>query len=168
MLGLDLMGPLPQSSLRNTQLLVVVDYHTRWVELFPLRQATAEAISKCLVKDVLTRWGAPTYLLSDRGPQFVSDVLKDVCARWGVIQKLTTVYHPQTNLTERVNRTLKTMLSSYVGNQHKLWDMHLPELRFAINTAVQESTSHSPAELRLYIVRRDNDSPGTVGDTRSC
>lgn len=71
-LGMDWMGPFPRSSNQNVYLLVFVDYYTRWVELFPLRTATAESISCVLVKDIFTRWGIPDYLLLDCGPQFVS------------------------------------------------------------------------------------------------
>ena len=149
MLGVDLMGPFPRSSRQNVYLLVFVDYYSKWVELFPLRRATAESISQILIKDILTRWGVPDYLLSDRGSQFVSEVLDETCKIWNVTQKFTTAYHPQTNLTERVNRTLKTMVASYVGNQHTQWDKYLPEFRFALNTAVQESTGFTPAEINL-------------------
>ncbi len=95
------------------------------------------------------RWGTPAYLVSDRGAQFTSNLLSQVCKQWGVVQKLTTAYHPQTNLTERINRTLKTMMASYVEEQHRRWDQWLPEFRFAINTAWQESTGHSPAQIAL-------------------
>ncbi len=149
MLGIDLMGPLPRSTKGNTQLLVIVDYYSRWVELFPLRKATAEVIGQILIREIFTRWGTPDYLLSDRGSQFISHVLQAVCEKWQVVQKLTTAYHPQTNLTERVNRTLKPMMASYVSDQHKKWDRYLCEFRFAINSAVQESTGYSPAEVNL-------------------
>ncbi|KAE8297832.1 Retrovirus-related Pol polyprotein from transposon 17.6 Protease [Larimichthys crocea] len=149
MLGVDLMGPFPKSSKQNVYLLVFVDYFSRWVELFPIRNATAETISQIMVKDILTRWGIPDYILSDRGTQFVSSVFQTVCRTWNVGHKLTSAYHPQTNLTERVNRTLKTMIASYVGDNHKHWDKNLAEFRFAINSAVQESTGVSPAELNL-------------------
>lgn len=62
---------------------------------------------------------------------------------------MTTAYHPQTNLTERINRTLKTMMASYVKDHHRHWDQWLPEFRFAINSAWQESTGHTPAEIAL-------------------
>ncbi len=52
------------------------------------------------------------YLVSNRGPQFASQLLNATCRQWGEIQKLTTAYHLQTNLTERVNKTLKIMIAS--------------------------------------------------------
>ncbi|RXN36895.1 reverse ribonuclease integrase [Labeo rohita] len=148
-LGIDLMGPLPTSKKRNTCLLVVVDYFTKWVELFPLRDSKTQKIAKVLREEIFTRWGVPKYLVSDRGPQFTSTLLSELCRSWGCIQKRTTSYHPQSNLTERVNRTLKTMIASYVGQQHQSWDQWLPELRYAINTAQQETTGRTPAELML-------------------
>lgn len=41
------------------------------------------------------------------------------------------------------------MIASYVGQYHQTWDQWLPELRFAINTAHQETTGRAPAELML-------------------
>ncbi len=149
MLGIDLMGPLPRSPERNEYLLVVVDYYTRWVELTPLRTATAQTVARFLRKDIFTRWGVPDYILSDRGPQFVSSVFQELCEQWTVTPKLTTAYHPQTNMTERVNRTLKCMIASYVDDNHSKWDQYLPEFRFAINSAVQETTGVTPAELQI-------------------
>ncbi len=32
--------------------------------------------------------------------QFVSAVFKEICTEWKLIQKTTTAYHPQTNMTE--------------------------------------------------------------------
>ncbi len=149
MLGVDIMGPFPRSAKQNEYLLVVVDYFTKWVELFPMRTAKASLIARILVEEIFTRWGIPAYLVSDRGTQFTSHLLDLLCKQWGVIQKLTTAYHPQTNLTERVNRNLKPMIASYVGEQHKHWDRWLSEFRFAINSAWHESTGFSPAEIAL-------------------
>lgn len=149
MLGIDLMGPFPLSKRRNQYLLVIVDYCSKWVETFPLRDSKTLKITNILRQEIFLRWGTQKYLVSGRGPQFTSVLLKELCSQWGVVQKLTTSYHPQTNLTERVNRTLKTMISSYVKTQREDWDWWLGELRFAINSAYQESTGFSPAEIAL-------------------
>lgn len=143
------MGPFPKSVKQNEHLLVIVDYCSKWVELFPLRVAKAPKIARILVEDIFTRWGTPAYLVSDRGAQFTSQLLSLICKQWGVTQKLTTAYHPQTNMTEWINRNLKTMIASYVGDQHRQWDQWLPEFRFAINTTFKESIGFTPAEVAL-------------------
>lgn len=127
---------------------MVVDYCSKWVEMFPLRTAKTLQIAWVLVEEIFTRWGTPTYLVSDRGVQFTSQLLSTVCKQCGVIQNLTIAYPPQTNLTERVNRNLKTMIA-YVGDQHRLWDKWIAEFRFALNTAWHESTGFTPVEVAL-------------------
>jgi len=119
MVGIGLMGPFPRSVKLNEYLLVTVDYCSKWVEVFPLQSAKTPLITNILIKEIFTRWGVPTYLVSDQGPQFTSQLLNATCRQWGAIQKLTTAYHPQTNLTERVNRTLKVMIASYVKDNHR-------------------------------------------------
>lgn len=90
----------------------------------------------------------PTFILSDQDSQFVS-VFRDLCETWMGTPKVTSVYNPQTNMMKRVNHTLKYMIWSYVEENHKKWDAHLPELMFSINSAVQETTGVSPDELQL-------------------
>lgn len=48
-----------------------------------------------------------------------------------------------------MNRTLKSMMAAYIDDNHKKWDRFLPEFRFALNSAIQETTGFSPAELQL-------------------
>ncbi len=42
-----------------------------------------------------------------------------------------------------------TMIASYVGKKHRQWDKWLSELRCAINTAWQKSTSYTPNKIVL-------------------
>jgi len=62
MLGVDLMGPFPKSNKQHEYLLVVVDYFTKWVELFPLRTARASHIAKILIDEILTDGEYPPIL----------------------------------------------------------------------------------------------------------
>ncbi|CAB0045368.1 unnamed protein product, partial [Trichogramma brassicae] len=65
------------------------------------------------------------------------------------------------NPTERANRTIKTMIASYVGANHRDWDKHLHELRHAMNTAVQSST-------RVYRPRSSTTVDIRVPEDRVC
>lgn len=94
--------------------------------------------------------------MSDRGVQFVSAVFDLVVRAMGTAHRLTTAYHPQSNQTERVNRTMKTAIRSYVGSKHRDWDRHLGLISFALQTAPHQSTGDSPAFL-LY--GRDLNTP---------
>jgi hypothetical protein len=148
-LACDLVGPLVSSRRGNTQLLVVVDHFSKWVELFPLRKATAHAVANILEKQIFCRWGAPACLLSDNGTQFTSKLLKSVCKTWGVRNKYTTFYHPQANITERINKNIVAIMRTYVESKHSKWDEYLPEVGLALRTAVSDSTGYSPSMLNL-------------------
>ncbi|GFX46143.1 uncharacterized protein TNCV_2094591 [Trichonephila clavipes] len=60
----------------------------------------------------------------------------------------TVTYRPQSNLTERVNRSLVQMIASFVEENHENWDQFL-HFAFALRTAVNETTNKTPAELFL-------------------
>ena len=65
-----------------------------------------------------------------------------------IYQLRTSAYHPQCNgLTERFNRTLKTMLSGFANDNQNNWDKLIRKLAFAYNCAKHESTQHTPFEL---------------------
>ncbi|XP_064479144.1 uncharacterized protein LOC135392358 [Ornithodoros turicata] len=68
----------------------------------------------------------------------------------GIQHKKTSPYHPQANITERVNRNLKMMLVALLVSQHhRDWDLHMAELPFATRTTVKRSTGFTPASLNL-------------------
>ena len=148
-IGVDIMGPFPVTQRQKQYLLVVVDYFTRWVELFPLRTTTSTNIANILIDEIICRWGCPTYILSDNGPQFVSELFTSICSSLRIQNKNTSNYHPQTNMTERVNRNLKPMIAQYAqGNPHS-WDKHLSKLALSIRTSVNETTGDTPAFLNF-------------------
>lgn len=145
---MDFVGPLPCTPSGNAYLLDFVDYFSKWVEVCAVREATAKGAAGKFVSEVFVRHGAPTYLISDRGTPFVS-VFENVTSSLGSVHRLTTAYHPQTNATEWVNRTLKKAIGAYVGIKHMSWDKFLSQICFALHTAPHESTglSHS---IMLY------------------
>ena len=62
----------------------------------------------------------------------------------------TTPYNPQCDgLTERYNRTIKSMLAVYVNENESgtNWDPMLHYLQFALNTSVQKTATCTPFEL---------------------
>ena len=148
-LAIDCMGPLPTTRNRNAHLFVVVDHFTKWVEMFAIKNIQASTICAVLQNEIFCRWGTPRSILSDNATYFRSKTFQNMCSVWGVRHKFTTPYHPQSNITERVNRNIRAMLSSYVATKHNKWDMHLNALSFALRTAIHDSTGFSPAMMNL-------------------
>ena len=112
-------------------------------------QTTAADIANILINEIICRYGIPLYILSDNGPQFVSQLFNDICASLGIQRKFTANYHPQTKMTERVNRTLKAQLAIYIERYPSLWDNKITKLAFAIRTSINETTGDTPAYLNF-------------------
>ncbi|KAJ8723813.1 hypothetical protein PYW07_007793 [Mythimna separata] len=146
-ISFDLFGPLPRTAKDETWIFIIEDLASRWVELFALKQATAEECTRVLLDEIILRYGAPRRFISDNGSQFVSNVMQQLTFCLGIDHGFTPVYHPETNPVERRNRDLKTQLAILVGNDHTKWSEHLPSIRFAMNTAVCSSTGYTPAYL---------------------
>ena len=65
-IAVDIMGPLPESS-KNSYILVVGDYFTRWMEAYAIHDQEAATIAQKLVDDVFCQLGIPEQLHSDQG-----------------------------------------------------------------------------------------------------
>lgn len=100
-IGIDIVGPLLQSSGWHKFLLVVIDYATRYPEAIPIRNMKTGTIAQEL-SHLFTRVGIPKQVVTDQGTSFMSKVLQAVW-RFLRIQPLRHLhYHPQTNgLVER-------------------------------------------------------------------
>lgn len=144
---LDLIGPLPRSRQGNVWLLVMQDRFSKWVELQPLRRATAPGVTKAITERIIYRHGCPEQIISDNGTQLKSAQLRDVLQAFRIKHRTTPVRAPHCNPVERTNRTLKTMISQYVGKNHRQWDELLSPLQFAYNVARHEATGYTPAYL---------------------
>ena len=141
------MIELPKSKGQYKYVLVMQDLFTRWLALKPLRKADGKAVARALEELILFRWETPEYLLTDNGTEFVNQTLTKTLDEYGIRHVTTPPYHPQANPVERSNRTLKTMIATFVEGNHRNWDTHLHEFRHAINTAMQSTLKTSPAFL---------------------
>ncbi|KAL7291585.1 hypothetical protein TKK_0014628 [Trichogramma kaykai] len=137
----------PRNKSGNKYLIVFLDLFTRWIEVKPLRKADDKGVARALEELILFRWETPEYFLSDNGKEFDNKLLASVLQEYGIKHETTAPYHPQSNAVERSNKTLKTMISIFVKNDHWDWDLHVHEFRHAMNTAMQSSTKMSPAFL---------------------
>ncbi|XP_011254969.2 uncharacterized protein K02A2.6-like [Camponotus floridanus] len=108
--------------------------------MVPLRRATATALAKEVTCRIIYQHGCPDQLISDNGTQFTSRQFRTLLASFGIQHRTSPVYAPHCNPVERANRTIKTMISQYVGDRHRDWDEHIDALQFAVNIARHEAT----------------------------
>ena len=146
----DVAGPFPATESGNKYILVVQDYFSKWVEMFPMRNQTAETVATLLVDQVIARFGCPKEFHSDQGPNFESQLMQEVHKLLGVKKTRTTAYHPRGDgMVERYNRTMEGMLAMWTDEHQTDWDRHLALLGMAYRSAPQESTAETPNMINL-------------------
>lgn len=143
--SIDFLGSYVKSQKQNRYILVILDNFTKWVEIFPLRQATSKAVINAL-KSVFLQKGFPRVIISDNANQFASRMYIDYLNSIGAIAYYIPPYHPQVNTTERYNLTIKNMIRATMKRNND-WDRCLPEIAFAHNTSVNDTTGFTPAYL---------------------
>jgi transposase InsO family protein len=138
--AIDIVGPLPTcSQSQNRFILAVLDLATHYPEAIPLREHTAENVSKALAT-VFSRFGLPVEILSDQGSDFMSETLRHFLQEFDVKQIRTSPYHPQTNGScERFHRTMKSMIRALTDKFEDAWDECLPWILFAYREIPVES-----------------------------
>lgn len=149
-LAIDILGPLPKTERGSQYVLVCADYFTKWTEALPMPDMTARTVATKLYDNIICRFGVPTMIHSDQGRQFESQLFQELCRVLDVTKTRTTPYHPQSDgMVERFNRTLLTMLSSFVNSRHDDWDVHLQSVMFAYRTTVHSGTGYTPYFLQF-------------------
>ena len=145
-LGLDIVGPLEKASNNNRNILVIVDYYTKWIEAEATENVTSKDVIKFLI-NVFSRHGVPQTITTDNGVQFNSDMTKMFLDLYDVYVRFSTTYHPETNgLTENRNKEIGKLLR-LLGNKQKEWDEVLPSALWALRTTKNSVTNHSSFEL---------------------
>ena len=140
-LHVDFAGPM-----WGRMLLVVIDAHSKWIEVEDMKEATAGATIQRL-RAMFARFGIPESLVSDNGPCFISKEFKDFLRKNGVMHITSAPYHPASNgLAERAVRIIKEGLRKMkVGTISD----KIARLLFQYRMTPQSVTKLSPAELLL-------------------
>ena len=67
--GIDFMGPFPMS-FGYSNILVGVDYVSKWVEVVPYKHNDHRVVLKVLKENIFSRFGVPKAIISDGGTHF--------------------------------------------------------------------------------------------------
>lgn len=143
-LSLDLVGPLPRSTAGFCYIFSISDIFSKFVLLFPLRAATAVNVTKIFEENVILLFGAPNKVIMDNGVQFRSNHFMKLLEKYSITPGHIANYHAQANPVERVHRVVKTVLTSYVGDNHRTWDKYLAQVACALRSARHETTQLTP------------------------
>lgn len=125
--------------------LVITDHFTKYACAFPTRNQEAKTVAKILVDNFIVHYGLPERIHSDQGGCFEGKVVKQLCSVLGISKSRTTPYHPEGDgLTERMNRTLISMLKTLDPIKKANWKDYVAPLVHAYNCTRHESTGQTP------------------------
>uniref|UniRef100_A0A672G032 Gypsy retrotransposon integrase-like protein 1 n=1 Tax=Salarias fasciatus TaxID=181472 RepID=A0A672G032_SALFA len=159
--GMDLIGPLQETTQKNQYILTMTDLHSTWVVAEALQTKSAAEVAAAVVNK-LYLFGMVRKIITDQGREFVDMLNTKIFEALNIKQAVSSAYHPHTNgQDERTNQNIKRALRKYVNEEHNDWDVHLQAIVYGINTAEQRSTGYSP-HYRFF--HRHPRLPEEVGD----
>lgn len=141
-IAIDFLGPLPDGE----NLLVCVDYYSRYVEVIEMTDISTKATIDELLT-VFSRYGIPRSMRADNGPQLSSDEFKKFCEEYGIQLVSTIPYWPQMNgEVERQNRSIlkRLKIAQELG---KDWRQELRKYLLMYHAANHTTTGKAPSEL---------------------
>lgn len=157
----DFAGPLPSGH----NLLVLVDYFSRFTEVIIMKQITAATTVRAL-HGVFCRFGMPESLKTDNGPQFISKEFSEFCEQFGIEHRRTTPYWPQANgEVERINRTIGKRLKISQETEGSDWQWDLRMFILMQNSTPHSTTGVAPSTLMFGRLLRDK-LPGLMTTTK--
>src|ERR1044072_10001149 len=109
--GIDFVGPLPETNQGNKYIITAIDYFTRWPEARAVQWADAQSAAKFIYEELICRHGIINIIHSDQETHFVNETINELLTRFDMKHHKVTAYQSQANgLVEHFNRTLKRIL----------------------------------------------------------
>ena len=138
-LHIDFAGPK-----EGTMFLVIIDAHSKWMEVIPMKSATTLTTTQRL-RMVFSRFGIPESIISDNGPQFSSSEFEQFCRKNGIRHIRVSPYHPASNgLAERAVQTFKQRFQKHT--EGTIQDQ-IARLLFHYRITPHFTTGTSPSQL---------------------
>ena len=100
---------------QGREYVVFVDRYSNWPSVaFPKNSGANELVR--IMRDFFSTMGVPMSLATDGGPSFMSQEVGEFLERWGVHHRVSSAYHPHSNLrAETAVKTVKRLLMGNVG-----------------------------------------------------
>ena len=121
---------------------VIVDAHSKWIEVFKMSSTTATATIQVL-RTTFACYGIPESIVSDNGPQFSSSEFAQFCHTNGIRHVRVPPYHPSSNgLTECAVQTFQENFSRHSTRKTLSFSLFLPYYTSINNWHVTSRTLH--------------------------
>ncbi|XP_058985915.1 uncharacterized protein K02A2.6 [Musca domestica] len=140
-LHLDYAGPF-----LGTNFLIVVDSHSKWVEVKMTKSITSNKTIE-LLREIFSTHGIPDTVVTDNGRNFISEEFEGYLKGNGIYHVRTAPYHPSSNgQAERFVQTVKNFLRKVkTNNLHK----ELSNILLRLRTTPNSSSNITPSEMLM-------------------
>ena len=91
---MDLIGPLPETSMGNKFALTAICLLINYVFMVPIPNKTTQVIQAYL-KHIYAQFSGSRYILTDRGLEFTSQMMYQLTSELGFVKVLPHLIHPQ-------------------------------------------------------------------------
>ncbi|XP_065356015.1 uncharacterized protein LOC135950397 [Calliphora vicina] len=142
----DALSRLSIEAISNVEIQPEIDLESTAFDSpeYPIKKFTAGEICDFLVTKVFSLFGVPEYVVTDNGTQFRSVQFRDLLSKYGIKQIFTAIYSPQSNSSERLNRSILAAIRSYLKQDQREWDVHLYNICIALRSLFHTSLGYSP------------------------
>lgn len=146
---LDICGPFPRSGGRHRYkfIIIIFDHFSKYTKLYPVSRATTTKVLDIVINHYLPELGTPKTIITDHGTQFKGIRWKETLLQHGIRTYKTSVYHPNSNPSERVLREVGRILRTYCFDQQGRWSDYLPSTELFLNLAYHQTIETTPYEV---------------------
>jgi hypothetical protein len=170
-IGVDRLTISPPDDLGNSNVIIIVEKHSKFVHLYACKDYTAESLSDAMIR-FFSENGLYEDLYSDPGSDLTSEAVAQVLKWFGVNHKLSLVDRHESNGVEPYCKIVLHSLRMFCADKrlHSRWGHPcvLLFVQWAINDLIHTETGFSPfvakfgSESETYLKLPDNLMPDQV------
>ena len=154
---MDLVTDFTKSNKGNKHVLTIIDLLTGRPEVIPIRNKSADTITKAFIRHYLPRHMCPWFILSDNGMEFKNQIFDKVTKNLGIERIFSAPYHPQSNgKLETFHKFLKPTLKKMCAEDQDNWDDYVEQVLGTYRGVPNLTTGESPFFL---VYGRDGNQP---------
>ncbi|KAL0381958.1 UNVERIFIED_CONTAM: hypothetical protein Scaly_0483100 [Sesamum calycinum] len=114
--GLDVVGPLTNSSGGHLYILAATHYFSKWAEAVPLKEVKKENVVDFIRTHIIYHYRVPRHIITDNGKPFCHSLIDKLCQKFGFKQRSSSMYYDAANgLVEAFNKSLCNLLKKSGG-----------------------------------------------------
>ncbi|XP_063045785.1 uncharacterized protein LOC134439807 [Engraulis encrasicolus] len=145
-LGVEVIGPLPATRRQRRFVLTVLDFYSKWVELFPMETCSGEEIAQSIY-GLMTGTGYPYGFLCRMAPECVHEVNSALCKLVGREATYIVPYCQMGSMFRTTKALVDKMVFELTEVHQDDWDVRLTAAAYRMCCSVNPVTRQRPLSL---------------------